>query len=215
MIADITAAPPSQSRFPMSRALLFDIAERTLVVLLGAWLIYRFMPTLSEHPFGHLLLLSEGLIVLLIAVRRFGHAVNTFRAWSLAIVGTVSPLLVLPAGDQLASGTVAAAAMLTGLTISISAKLFLRRSFGIVAANRGVERRGPYRLVRHPMYLGYLFSHAAYLLMSFSVWNLAVYTACWIAMVLRISVEENVLREDALYQDYAAAVRFRLIPGIW
>ena len=38
----------------------------------------------------------------------------------------------------------------------------LGRSFGIVAANRGVKTRGPYRLVRHPAYFGYLMSYLGY-----------------------------------------------------
>ena len=65
------------------------------------------------------------------------------------------------------------------------------------------------------MYLGYLLSHAAYLSMSFSVWNLAVYAACWTAMILRIFVEESVLSEDPQYQEYVARVRSRLIPAVW
>jgi protein-S-isoprenylcysteine O-methyltransferase Ste14 len=45
--------------------------------------------------------------------------------------------------------------ILSGLLSQISAKLVLWRSFGIVAAVREVKVAGPYRVVRHPMYLGY------------------------------------------------------------
>ena len=48
-----------------------------------------------------------------------------------------------------------------GVSFSLGAKAFLRRSFGIVAANRKVQRGGPYRLVRHPLMLGFLIALAA------------------------------------------------------
>ena len=45
-----------------------------------------------------------------------------------------------------------------GLLFVIAGKITLGRSFGIVPANRGVVA-GPYTLVRHPIYAGYLLSH--------------------------------------------------------
>ena len=44
---------------------------------------------------------------------------------------------------------------LTGLLVE-DGKLSLGRSFGLMPANRGVVSTGMYRLVRHPIYLGYL-----------------------------------------------------------
>ena len=43
-----------------------------------------------------------------------------------------------------------------GLAVVIVGKMTLGRSFGVVPANRGVVVGGPYRLVRHPIYTGYL-----------------------------------------------------------
>ena len=42
------------------------------------------------------------------------------------------------------------AIMLIGLYVQISAKVILGRSFGLIAANRGIKVEGPYRIVRHP-----------------------------------------------------------------
>jgi protein-S-isoprenylcysteine O-methyltransferase Ste14 len=209
--------PPGRSE-PTTRngpALLPDIAERALVLLLGSWLIYRFLPTLDAHPFNTLVLLSEGLAVVLIVVRRFGTALNTLQAWSVAMAGSFLPLLVVPVGAEWIPPALAVFMMMLGLLLSVAAKLFLQRSFGIVAANRGVERRGPYRIVRHPMYLGYLLSNMAFLGMSFSGWNVAVYTAAWLAMIIRIALEEQVLSADAGYVAYRQKVRWRLVPGLW
>ena len=70
-------------------------------------------------------------------------------------------------------------ALLAGLWIGFKlyGKLALGRSFGIVAANRGVVSSGPYRLVRHPIYLGYLVTHAGFLLSNMSARNVLVYAA--------------------------------------
>jgi protein-S-isoprenylcysteine O-methyltransferase Ste14 len=94
-------------------------------------------------------------------------------------------------------------------------KVALGRSFGIVAANRGVVVGGPYRLVRHPIYLGYLVTHAGFLLSNWSLRNLAVYAAAYIFQVARIFAEERILLVDGRYREYFQSVRYRLIPGLF
>lgn len=56
----------------------------------------------------------------------------------------------------------------------VGAKLCLWRSFGLVAAHRGLKAGGLYAVVRHPMYAGYVISHVGYLLVAPSWWNLAI-----------------------------------------
>jgi protein-S-isoprenylcysteine O-methyltransferase Ste14 len=203
-------------RQPLNRALVFDIAERLFVSLLMVFFLYRFIPVFHDRPFGILLVFSEIMVFIFVLFRRFGPAVNTGRAWAAAIVGTCAPLLVLPGGGiQLIPSPVAYVLMLTGILFSVSAKMFLRRSFGIVAANRGIQLAGPYRLVRHPMYFGYLLSHLAFILLNLNAWNVAVYAACWSAMFVRIRLEEGILSEDAEYRTYTTKVTSRLIPAVW
>src|SRR5438093_1166549 len=84
--------------------------------------------------------------------------------------------------------------------------------FGLAAANRGVKRAGPYRLLRHPMYAGYALTQIAFLLLNPGLWNLAVYALSWGVQVLRIRAEERVLLEDPAYRAYAGEVRYRLLP---
>ena len=141
--------------------------------------------------------------------------VVTPYAWAIAIVGTCAPLLIVPGGTPLVGGNAPAMLMAVGLAFSISAKAFLRRSFGILPANRGVQRTGPYRLVRHPMYAGYVLTHAGFLISSFCLRNLLAYAFCWVAMVLRIRAEEAILARDPAYRDYQGEVRRRLIPFVW
>jgi protein-S-isoprenylcysteine O-methyltransferase Ste14 len=44
-------------------------------------------------------------------------------------------------------------------------------------ANRGVVSSGLYRLVRHPIYMGYLITHAGFLLANPTVWNIGMLLA--------------------------------------
>jgi protein-S-isoprenylcysteine O-methyltransferase Ste14 len=204
---------PSPSRF--NPPFLLDVLERTFVLILVVGLMLRLAPSFAEHPTAVLILISEGLTALMIVLRRPGPAMNTTYGWSIALVGTCAPLMVGPWGTELVPPLLTVTLMMIGLAFSIWAKMSLRRSFGLVPANRGVKRGGPYRLVRHPMYFGYLLAHMGFLLSAFSLANAAVYAACWTAMVLRIRAEEEFLGTDPEYAAYTQTVRWRLIPFLW
>ena len=105
--------------------------------------------------------------------------------------------------------------VLTGFSVQLVAKIALGRSFGCVPAHRGLKKRGPYQIVRHPMYTGYLLSHMAFLLVNPTWWNFCVYLVCYAAQVPRLLAEERLLRHDAEYASYMTAVRYRLIPGVF
>ena len=210
-------APPALDIRPPGTWFTFalDMVERLIVVVLTILFLARLIPHVGDGPYNLLIMVSEGMTALCMVIRRPGPMATTAYAWIVAMVGTWSPLLVMPGGIQFLPESVATAMMVAGLMCSISAKIFLRRSFGIVAANRGVQRDGPYRAVRHPIYFGYLITQAGYLSISYSGWNLLIYTACWLAMVLRIRAEEAVLAEDEAYREYREHVRYRLLPAIW
>jgi protein-S-isoprenylcysteine O-methyltransferase Ste14 len=192
-----------------------DLVERLVVLVLTALFLHRLIPHMGEGPYVLLIMVSESLGALFMLIRRPGPMATTPYAWLIAMIGTWTPLLIAPGGEQLAPMSLALGLMVAGLLSSISAKIFLRRSFGIVPANRGVQREGPYRAVRHPIYLGYLLCQLGFLSISFSGWNLLVYTVCWLATLLRIAAEETVLSEDADYRSYRAQVRYRILPAIW
>ena len=105
--------------------------------------------------------------------------------------------------------------MLIGIGINIWAKLSLRRSFGVVAANRGVKTRGPYSFIRHPMYFGYVVTQLGFILYNPTGWNLAIYATALALQILRVSAEEAILFQDIKYRTYAGHVRYRLLPGIF
>lgn len=79
-----------------------------------------------------------------------------------------------------------------------------------------VVDRGPYALVRHPMYAG-----IALVLIGMPLW-LGSTAGALVAVVpiailaVRIGIEERFLRAElAGYAAYAARVRARLVPGVW
>ena len=84
-----------------------------------------------------------------------------------------------------------------------------------MAANRGVVSSGSYRLVRHPIYLGYLATHAGFLLTNPSVRNVAIYAVSYVFQFARICAEERILAQDGAYREYLQSVRYRLIPGVY
>ena len=198
-------------------AKFLDRSEQAAALLFYAFLAQRLWPEQFDaaNLAPALVLISEGVIVLLLIIRRPTSQISLRpRDWAAAIAGTVAPLLVAKSADpsHLAIG---AFFLLFGLITQVAAKLSLRRSFGLVAANRGVKTGGAYRYVRHPMYLGYMISHVGFFLMSPTVWNFSVYAIGWTCLIFRIAFEERLLSEDAAYQTFRKKVRFRLVPGVF
>ena len=109
---------------------------------------------------------------------------------------------------------VAAPLQALALSFVIWGKASLGRSFAILPGNRGVMTGGAYRLVRHPIYAGYLVGHVLFLLSAFSFYNLAVYAVITFFQVHRILREEALLAATPEYRDYMKRVRYRLYYGI-
>jgi len=79
-----------------------------------------------------------------------------------------------------------------------------------------VISEGPYAILRHPGYAGILLSTETGGLALNSL--LAIIPALiYLAVTVRVTaIEDQILRDElAGYADYAAKVRYRLIPGIW
>jgi protein-S-isoprenylcysteine O-methyltransferase Ste14 len=105
--------------------------------------------------------------------------------------------------------------MFVGVSIQVMGKMYLGRSFGIIAANRGVKVSGPYRVVRHPIYAGYTMTHIGFLL-YYPCWqNLILYTVALGLQIVRILKEERVLSEDPAYRELMQTTRYRLLPGVF
>lgn len=196
----------------MAKLILY--AERIFLTLLSGWIIWRLAPHVAQHPQYLLFLFTELVGVVLILTQRRGTSSTEMMPVVVAFVCTGIGLLVLESDVHLVPESVSAALIFTGAVVALGAKLSLRRSFGIVPANRGVKRGGLYRFVRHPMYSGYMINQFGFLLYNFSSWNLAIYTVAWLSFWIRACEEEKFLSQDPEYRDYASQVKSRLLPGV-
>lgn len=75
---------------------------------------------------------------------------------------------------------------------------------------------GPYAVVRHPMYAGFLpFFIGTGLLLGSQTAVLLGFVCCF-ALIARTWFEDNALKKELTgYAEYAKKVRYRLVPGIW
>ncbi|OWO91080.1 isoprenylcysteine carboxyl methyltransferase [Rhizobium esperanzae] len=198
---------------------ILDIIEKVLLGYLFVAIVMRVVPQMQDDRavIDCLLLISEGAAAFLILTRRpTRNASLRLFDWAVTAVGTLFPLLVTPSAVlPLAPLWFCFLAMLLGFLLQISAKLVLRRSFGLVPANRGVKIGGPYRLIRHPMYAGYLLTHVGFFLAHPSFWNFAIYATALAAQCLRLLAEERLLREDPVYAAFMATTRYRLVPFVF
>lgn len=79
-----------------------------------------------------------------------------------------------------------------------------------------VMDKGPYSIVRHPGYVGFIATFLATALMLPSNWIYLLSLTAVLLLVFRTALEDRMLQAELPgYTDYAARVRFRLVPGIW
>ncbi|MDB6098611.1 MAG: Protein-S-isoprenylcysteine O-methyltransferase Ste14 [Gammaproteobacteria bacterium] len=87
-----------------------------------------------------------------------------------------------------------------------------------VQAERGhrVIDTGPYAHVRHPMYSGTVLFFVGMPLLLGSWWGVVLAPLFVVLFAIRAGIEERALLAGLPgYADYAARVRYRLVPGIW
>ena len=105
--------------------------------------------------------------------------------------------------------------LVTGFVVSMVGEFIQLWSFASLDKNSDLAIRGPYAMVRNPMYLGRYFILLGFLMLLGHWWILAVYTAgYWFYMDTRVEREEAHLRPifGARYEEYCVRVR-RFMPG--
>lgn len=205
---------------PSGRDSLTEVLLRTFALLVYG----MFVAIIARHWWADtsrytllLLLVSEGLTVALLLFARKA----VLRDLSPVAIGATTLALSFflffeyTGTLRLIPEWAGAAIQLFGIAWQILSKLTLGRSFGVLPAARGLVTHGPYRVVRHPIYLGYLIAHVGFLLGNFSLQNVLVLGALYCAQIVRMLREEAVLGESGEYRDYAARVRWRLVPFVF
>ena len=199
------------------RGRILDTVEQVVATGLYIWLVMRLWPTdwSAAGWYSLLIVFSEGIIIVLLLARRPTDMISTdLRDWAIAAGGTFLSLLITKGAEPLAPA-LGGFLMLAGIATHLGAKFSLRRSFGLVAAHRGLKVSGLYRVVRHPMYIGYILTHVGFLFVAPNLWNLGVYLAVWSLLVARIFAEERILGQDPEYREFMTRVRYRLVPGVF
>lgn len=194
---------------------------RAFALLILGFVVVRWGHAWAQDPSrwtALLLLMTEGYTLLLVLIARRAVSRDMSPAAMLATVyATTSVVLLAPQGtDHLVPELVGAALQVCSMAWQFTAKVFLGRSFGLLPAQRGLVMTGPYRLVRHPIYFGYVIGHVGFLLANFSWRNAAVLALLYVAQLYRIRCEEAVLAASSSdYRGYQRRVRWRLLPFVY
>jgi protein-S-isoprenylcysteine O-methyltransferase Ste14 len=82
--------------------------------------------------------------------------------------------------------------------------------------NHTVATAGPYQIVRHPGYVGFILQYLSIPLILGGIWGLIPAGIMAILFIIRTALEDATLQKElAGYREYTAKVKFRLLPGIW
>jgi protein-S-isoprenylcysteine O-methyltransferase Ste14 len=145
--------------------------------------------------------------------RKPARGALAFGACAVALVGLGA--MRMPPKEATTSlvfaGDVVALVSCLWLLVSV---LTLGRCFGVLPEVRGLVTRGPYRIVRHPVYAGELGACAGLLLAAPRVWNVVVASCFAAAQLVRMRLEENALTEEFPEYSAYAATTPRLVPHL-
>jgi protein-S-isoprenylcysteine O-methyltransferase Ste14 len=162
-----------------------------------------------------LIVITETIVAVLLLIRRDPDETrHTWQTWITTTGGTFAPLLLRPTevSEDVLIGQVL---QIAGTLVQIGALAALNRSLGLLPAHRGIKSDGLYRFVRHPLYTAYILTFTGYLISNLTIYNTIILVAGTAFMVMRIRLEEDLLRQYPLYVSYADKTRWRLIPSVW
>ncbi len=191
------------------RELVFDLLVASGWTLYAAAYLVR---AISGEGFVDLeLLVFFTVLVVLFLLRHPAQRTGVLWESLLAFAGTILPPVMLrsvPGGLRWLGEPIE---IIGGLGM-IAAAISLGRSFGIAPADRGLQTKGLYRWLRHPLYAAEMCFYIGYLVANPTWRNLSGLTASAAIQLARIAREERILEG---YVVYAQRVRWRLIPFVW
>ena len=214
------------------RAANVDVERVVLVPILAILLALSVLRLLSpvEHANGRLvsvlLAVYQVLLVafyLLTVVLLLSRSPAKAKSQGLlprvaAYAGSFAPFLLAFFDPSPAATTMIVIAVLIqagGLAFTVHALATLSRSFGVVPQVRTLVRTGPFRYIRHPLYVGELVSLAGAVLVGPTWLRWAVFLLTAGLQVVRAGFEERLLAEHLPeYAAYAAGTK-RFIPKVY
>jgi protein-S-isoprenylcysteine O-methyltransferase Ste14 len=145
-------------------------------------------------------------------------ALITFDSVLATALMMVTPLLMKAQPNMVTNRIVIDSAIgveFVGMIISEGSRIYLGRRFGLLPANRGVVSTGPFALVRHPIYLGWIVLSIGFVMTYPTPRNIALLIITLPCMIWRIGLEERLLGEDPEYRSYCESTHYRLIPFVY
>ncbi|MFN0147606.1 MAG: methyltransferase family protein [Dehalococcoidia bacterium] len=212
MAVSAVSGPFTRSAWKRRLGLLQDA---TLVCVSAVFFYLHAAKTLDGDLTNVAFAAEQGLLVFMFLTRRRSLATSTRPFDWLVAAGAWLPLLMRPIASDGPLAQAGTMVQVAGLGLACVGFVYLGRSFGVVAANRGLKTAGPYRLVRHPIYFAHTVTLVGFCLANPSPWNLGLFALTLACQLLRIRAEEKVLSDTASYAEYRAQVRWRLIPGLY
>jgi protein-S-isoprenylcysteine O-methyltransferase Ste14 len=160
-----------------------------------------------------------GLVIVIIVFRRMPVAKSDRifpRALALAGAYLITVLKVLPTVSISVTIEGLSTLVTAGATLAEVAILFwLGRAFSLLPEARQLVTTGPYRWIRHPLYLAGLVGSLGVMLQFRQPWALLIVLVSFGLQLRRMDYEEDVLtRTFPEYQDYVARTS-RLLPGVY
>lgn len=191
-----------------------DLMRQTDLVGFGFFLFAALISALSawQHPaiLSWLYVIHNGLLAFFYLRRIPAKKYDRAGLW-LGMIAAFLPIYSSTGKNQAAwyFGVPGVA----GYLLILWSLITLGPRFGIAPADRGITTQGPYRILRHPMYLGELIFRLGMVLSSPQYISsillslVLVFIQCW-----RIQREELMIEG---YSCYKHLVPWRLIPGVW
>ncbi len=159
------------------------------------------------------------LVVLLYFIRSAAKSSTaSFVVKTVAIISIILPFAIPYLGrasDNFAIMLLANLIAIFGLAISLYSLSVLGRNFSVIPQARMLVRTGPYRIVRHPVYLGELISTFGIVLARLSISAIVVFSLITILVIFRALHEEKLLAGTFPEYDPHFLKRARFIPGIF
>lgn len=153
----------------------------------------------SEHRSAYLVAVAgrEALVAVLFALRERAKAPANMLGTAIGLLSTFLPLALNDRGPRLYDSTGTESycwgAMISGMALSTWSMIALGKSFGISPASRTRVVRGPYRVMKHPMYVSHFFTLLGFVLMVPTPHNVSVVLACATTYWIRAKLEEGML----------------------
>ena len=137
---------------------------------------------------------------------RVAAFVGTYLPWTIAFFGK---------SDQALPNLASAACVLVGMVMMLVTIRHLGGSFSLVPQARSVVQTGPYRWIKHPLYLAEEIAILGVVLQYLTPITVTVFVLHIGVQVCRIVYEEDLLRRNCPeYSSYEAS-RWRLVPYVW